>query len=46
MPQTRERFTGQGLEVHGTPPAEFERYLAAEIAKWGNLIRAAGVRVE
>jgi tripartite-type tricarboxylate transporter receptor subunit TctC len=45
-PQTRQRFTGQGLEVHGTPPAEFEGFLAAEIAKWGSLVRAVGVRVE
>ena len=46
MPQNRGRFTGQGLEVHGTTPAEFERFLAAEVAKWGNLVRAVGVRVQ
>jgi len=46
MPQNRERFTGQGLEVHGTTAAEFEGFLGAEVEKWGNLVRAVGVRVE
>lgn len=46
MPQNRERFTGQGLEVHGTTSGQFERFLAAELAKWGDLVRAVGVRVE
>jgi tripartite-type tricarboxylate transporter receptor subunit TctC len=43
-PQVRERFTGQGLEVYGTTPAEFQAYLGAELAKWDRLVREASVR--
>jgi tripartite-type tricarboxylate transporter receptor subunit TctC len=45
-PGLQERFAAQGLEVYGSSPAEFERYLDLEIAKWGNVIRTAGIRAE
>lgn len=45
-PQVRERFSGQGLEVYGNAPAEFQAYLGAELVKWDRLVRAAAVRVD
>jgi tripartite-type tricarboxylate transporter receptor subunit TctC len=42
----REQFTGQGLGVYGTAPAQFDAYLGAEIAKWDKLVRVAGVKVD
>jgi tripartite-type tricarboxylate transporter receptor subunit TctC len=45
-PQLRERFSGQGLEVYGNSPAEFQTYLSAELLKWDQLVRAAAVRVD
>jgi tripartite-type tricarboxylate transporter receptor subunit TctC len=45
-PQVRERFTGQGLDVLGNSPADFQAHLAAELVKWDKLVRAAAVRVD
>ena len=44
--QMRDRFVSLGMETYGTTPAELEAYLDREIAKWGKVIRAAGVRAE
>jgi tripartite-type tricarboxylate transporter receptor subunit TctC len=41
-----ERFTQQGLDVLVTPPAEFGRYLEAELQRWAALVKKAGIRVE
>jgi len=41
-----ERMTAAGLEPIGDTPAEFTRYLAAEAAKWGKLVKAAQIRPE
>ncbi len=43
-PAIAERMAGAGLEPIGDAPAEFERYLAAEAAKWSKLIRTAGIK--
>ena len=45
-PQMQERLAVQGLEVHGSSAADFERYLDAEIARWTRVIRSAGIRAE
>jgi tripartite-type tricarboxylate transporter receptor subunit TctC len=45
-PQYLERFTQQGLDVFATPPAEFRRFLAAELAQWDVVVRKAGVKVD
>ncbi len=44
--QGRDRLAAQGLEVYGSTPDEFGRYLRTEIAKWNRVITAAGVRIE
>jgi tripartite-type tricarboxylate transporter receptor subunit TctC len=43
---TAKRLAAQGLEIIGDSPAAFAEYLAAEAAKWGKLIKAAGIRPE
>ena len=40
---TREQFAAQGLEPAASSAQEFGEYLRSEIAKWGKVIRAAGV---
>lgn len=45
-PLLRERFAAQGLEIFGTTTAEFDHYLAAEIAKWDKVIKSARIRAE
>jgi tripartite-type tricarboxylate transporter receptor subunit TctC len=44
--QGRERLTAQGLEVYGSTPDEFAKYLRAEVEKWNKVVKAAGVRVD
>lgn len=45
-PAITGRMTAAGLEPIGDTPAEFARYLAAEAAKWGKLVKAANIRPE
>jgi len=41
-----ERMARSGLEPIGDTPAEFSAYLQSEAAKWGKLIKAAGIKAE
>jgi tripartite-type tricarboxylate transporter receptor subunit TctC len=43
---TRERLLAQGFEPVGGTPAEFGAYIKSEIAKWGRVIKAAGIKPE
>jgi tripartite-type tricarboxylate transporter receptor subunit TctC len=45
-PEMRERFASVGVTAVSTTPAEFTAFVEAEMAKWGKLIRAIGVKVE
>jgi tripartite-type tricarboxylate transporter receptor subunit TctC len=45
-PVTAKRLAGQGLEPIGDTPAEFAQYLKSEAAKWGKVIKAAGIKPE
>ena len=46
LPEIQERLQALGAEVVGGSPAEFSAYLEAEIAKWGKVARAAGVKLD
>jgi tripartite-type tricarboxylate transporter receptor subunit TctC len=41
-----ERFAGIGAEVLPTTPEEFAAFIRAEHARWGEVIRRAGIKVE
>jgi tripartite-type tricarboxylate transporter receptor subunit TctC len=41
-----ERMQAAGLEPIGDSPAEFAQYLKAEAAKWGQLVKTAGIKAE
>ena len=43
-PSLREQFASQGLEATPGSSAEFDGYLRSEVAKWGKVIRTAGIR--
>ncbi|HZQ71354.1 MAG TPA: tripartite tricarboxylate transporter substrate binding protein [Burkholderiales bacterium] len=45
-PQVRERLAAEGAQTVGSSPAEFERYIAAESARTGKLLRDANIRME
>ena len=44
VPDMKERLVSEGLEPVGSRPDEFGAYIRAELAKWGKVIRAAGIR--
>jgi tripartite-type tricarboxylate transporter receptor subunit TctC len=41
-----ERFTAIGATVHTSTPEEFAAYIRAEHARWGEVIRKAGIKAE
>ena len=43
-PDTRERLLTMGLDPVAMAPDEFSEYLKSETAKWGKLVREAGIR--
>jgi tripartite-type tricarboxylate transporter receptor subunit TctC len=45
-PEIREQLAASGAEVGGRPPEEFAEFVRAEAAKWGTVIRDAGIRLE
>ena len=45
-PAMRERATQEGATPIGNTPAEFDRFLKTEIAKWTRIIRDAGIKLE
>ena len=46
VPDLRERLQGLAIDPVGGTPEEFPAYLAAESAKWRDVIRARDIRVE
>lgn len=44
QPRIGERFSAQGLEVRATSPQEFSKYLASEVARWQQVVNAAGIQ--
>jgi tripartite-type tricarboxylate transporter receptor subunit TctC len=46
QPEVRERLVGEGAEVIGSTPEGFAAHIAAELARLGKLVRAAGIRMD
>ena len=44
--EVREGLLAQGAEPVPNSPAEFDAFLKAEIAKWGRVIRTAGIQAQ
>lgn len=45
-PETRARLDAMGVVPSGSTPQEFDAFIASETAKWGKVIRTAGVKAE
>jgi tripartite-type tricarboxylate transporter receptor subunit TctC len=45
-PQVRQRLQGLGLEVVGSTQQELSAFVQAEMAKWGPIIKAAGITAQ
>lgn len=46
LPETKVRLAEQGSEPVGNTPAEFKQFIAAEVGKWGELVKISGAKVE
>ena len=46
LPDVRNQFAIQGIEVIGGTPEQFALYIRDEIAKWAKVIRLSGVKAE
>jgi len=46
IPEVRERLIGFGLEPVGGTPDDTDRFVQAESAKWGRVIRTANIKVD
>ncbi len=46
LPGTRERFEQLGAVPSSGTPEQFGAFISAEIAKWANVVKATGVKVE
>ena len=45
-PEVRDRLIGMGATPVGNSPAEFAAFVRAESARWGEVIRTAGIRID
>lgn len=45
-PQVQARLAGMGIDPMPMTPAEFGKFVAAEVEKWGGVIRAANLKAE
>jgi tripartite-type tricarboxylate transporter receptor subunit TctC len=46
LPDVRERLAGQGAEPVGNTPEEYAVLLKADLARWANVVKAAGIRAD
>lgn len=44
--EVKERFAKQGVEVRTTSPEEFGAFVKSEVARWGKVIRDAGIKAD
>jgi len=46
QPEMKERFADQGVEAAGGTPAQLDRWIRAEIERWGRVIRERKIALE
>ncbi len=46
IPDVRERLLAQGAEPVGDSPEDFAKFIKAEAAKWGKLVKSLGLKIE
>jgi tripartite-type tricarboxylate transporter receptor subunit TctC len=46
LPDVQEKLRGQGLAIARNTPEQFGAFIRAEHAKWGKVIRDAGIKPE
>ena len=46
LPEIRERFSGQGIDIQSSTPEEFAKLLVADMARWAKVVQRAGIKAE
>lgn len=46
LPDVRERFSGQGIDIQSSTPEEFAKLLVADMARWAKVVQRAGIKAE
>jgi tripartite-type tricarboxylate transporter receptor subunit TctC len=46
MADVRKSFVDQGADIEGSTPAAFDAFMREERARWGSVIRQAGIKPE
>src|SRR5262249_54538211 len=46
QPELKQKFFNSGVEPVGSTPEEFAATIKTELAKWGKVIKDAGIKVE
>jgi tripartite-type tricarboxylate transporter receptor subunit TctC len=46
LPDVRERIAADGAEAVGSAPEEFRTFMAADLAKWGKLVKESGAKLD
>ena len=44
--QVRDQMLRQGIQPTGGTPAEYQKFIGSELAKWGKVIKAANIKVD
>jgi len=44
MADVRKNFAGQGADAGGGSPAAFDAFMRDEIARWGAVVKEAGLK--
>jgi tripartite-type tricarboxylate transporter receptor subunit TctC len=45
-PDVKEKLLSTGIDVFGSTPQQLADYMKSEVAKWGKVIKAAGIRAK
>jgi tripartite-type tricarboxylate transporter receptor subunit TctC len=43
-PDIKQKFAEQTVEISGSTPEAFDKYIRAEIAKWSKVVKASGAK--
>ena len=46
LPEVKARLAADGADAVGNRPEEFAAYIRTEIAKWGKVVKAGGIKLE
>ena len=46
LPEMKERFSAQGVDVIGSSAAEFAAFIQQDVAKYAKIVKTAGIRID